>query len=60
VTGAQLLVLADEGFSEPGRGVDHVLVRGAAVSPPERWPDDRRRLHGRVVSDHAPVEVHVE
>jgi endonuclease/exonuclease/phosphatase family metal-dependent hydrolase len=59
LTGEQLGALVEEGFSDPGPGVDHVLVRGAAVSPPERWPDDRRRLHGRLVSDHAPLEVRV-
>jgi endonuclease/exonuclease/phosphatase family metal-dependent hydrolase len=48
------------GFTEAGEGIDHVLVRGAAASPPERWPPERRRLDGRVLSDHTPVEVRVE
>ena len=26
------------GFSSPGIGIDHVLVRGAEASKPERWP----------------------
>jgi endonuclease/exonuclease/phosphatase family metal-dependent hydrolase len=47
------------GFSAAGNGIDHVLVRGAAVGPPERWPPGRRRLDGRLLSDHAPVEVRV-
>jgi endonuclease/exonuclease/phosphatase family metal-dependent hydrolase len=47
------------GFSAPGPGVDHVLVRGADVADYERWPRNRRRLDGRVLSDHAPVEARV-
>jgi endonuclease/exonuclease/phosphatase family metal-dependent hydrolase len=45
------------GFSAPGAGIDHVLVRGAAASDPVRWPIARRKVDGVVVSDHAPVEV---
>ena len=51
--------LADWGFSRPGPGIDHVLVRGAEAGPEVRWPDDRRRIRGLLVSDHAPVEVTV-
>ncbi len=47
------------GFSAAGPGVDHVLVRGAEVRDYERWPRDRRRLDGAVLSDHAPVEARV-
>jgi endonuclease/exonuclease/phosphatase family metal-dependent hydrolase len=47
------------GFAGPGPGIDHVLVRGAPAASPERWPDERRRRHGRLLSDHAPVEVRV-
>jgi endonuclease/exonuclease/phosphatase family metal-dependent hydrolase len=47
------------GFSKPGRGIDHVLVRGLDAGAPARWPDERRRLGGRLLSDHAPVEVRV-
>jgi endonuclease/exonuclease/phosphatase family metal-dependent hydrolase len=47
------------GFSAPGPGVDHVLVRGGDVADYERWPRDRRRMHGIVLSDHAPVEARV-
>jgi endonuclease/exonuclease/phosphatase (EEP) superfamily protein YafD len=46
-----------QGFSGPGQSVDHVLVRGAPVSPPEAWPEERRRIAGVLVSDHAPLEV---
>ena len=48
------------GFSPPGPGIDHVLVRGAACERPMRWPAERRRLDGRLLSDHAPVEVRIE
>jgi endonuclease/exonuclease/phosphatase family metal-dependent hydrolase len=47
------------GFSAAGKGIDHVLVRGADAGPPERWPPERRRLEGRLLSDHAPVEVRI-
>ena len=55
--GPALDELASWGFSRPGPGIDHVLVRGAEAGPEERWPEDRRRLRGLLVSDHAPVEV---
>jgi len=45
------------GFSAAGPGIDHVLVRGADVSPLHVWPEERRRLGGRLLSDHAPVEL---
>jgi endonuclease/exonuclease/phosphatase family metal-dependent hydrolase len=46
------------GFTPPVReGIDQVLVRGAKVVSIERWPRERRRVDGRVLSDHAPVEA---
>ena len=39
-------------------GIDHVLSRGLALGPPLHWPEPRRRLHGRLLSDHAPLERH--
>jgi endonuclease/exonuclease/phosphatase family metal-dependent hydrolase len=48
------------GFSAPGPGIDHILVRGIASSQLEVWPEQRRRLNARVLSDHAPVELYVE
>jgi endonuclease/exonuclease/phosphatase family metal-dependent hydrolase len=48
------------GFSAAGPGVDHVLVRGAAVSASDRWPRERRVVRGLVLSDHAPVEVRIQ
>jgi endonuclease/exonuclease/phosphatase family metal-dependent hydrolase len=55
-----LAEIASWGFSTPGPGIDHVLVRGAPTSPELKWPKERRHLHGALVSDHAPVEVTVE
>jgi endonuclease/exonuclease/phosphatase family metal-dependent hydrolase len=50
----------DWGFSVPIPGLDQILVRGAAAGEPEPWPEERRRLDGRLLSDHAPVEVQLE
>jgi endonuclease/exonuclease/phosphatase family metal-dependent hydrolase len=41
-------------------GIDHILVRSLAAEPPRRWDADRRLREGRLLSDHAPVEVTVE
>lgn len=48
--------LVREGFSEPAPGIDQVLARGVPVSA-AAWPEERRRLGGRLLSDHAPVEA---
>lgn len=47
-------------FSKPGPGIDHVLVRGAHAGPHVVWPPESRRIDGRIVSDHAPIEVTIE
>jgi endonuclease/exonuclease/phosphatase family metal-dependent hydrolase len=47
------------GWSALGPGIDHVLVRGAETAPPVVWPEERRRHNGRLLSDHAPVEVEI-
>ena len=52
--------LAGWGFSTPGPGIDHVLVRGAASGAERHWPEDRRRIGNVLVSDHAPLEVELE
>jgi endonuclease/exonuclease/phosphatase family metal-dependent hydrolase len=64
VTAAESRTLADLtgdvwGFSPPGPGIDHVLVRGAQAGPVQVWPVERRTVDGIVLSDHAPVEVEV-
>jgi endonuclease/exonuclease/phosphatase family metal-dependent hydrolase len=57
--GRALDELAAWGFSKPGPGIDQVLVRGAEAALAEVWPEQRRRIDGLLVSDHAPVEVTV-
>jgi hypothetical protein len=48
------------GFSQPlADSIDQILVRGLPSTPAMRWPDERRRLDGRLLSDHAPVELSV-
>lgn len=49
--------LREWGYSAPGPLLDHVLVRGLPTTEPFVWPEERRRLDGRLLSDHAPVEV---
>ncbi len=49
--------LAEWGFTRPISWIDQVLVRGAPSTPAHRWPDERRLLDGKLLSDHAPVEV---
>jgi endonuclease/exonuclease/phosphatase family metal-dependent hydrolase len=51
--------LAAAGYSPPGPGIDHVLVRGAPATPLDTWPVERRTVEGRVLSDHPPVELSV-
>jgi endonuclease/exonuclease/phosphatase family metal-dependent hydrolase len=57
-------------FNLPGEGlpgfspalpesIDQVLARGLSTGHALRWPDDRRRVDGRLLSDHSPVELHV-
>jgi hypothetical protein len=54
------LTSGDWGFSQPAaEGIDQILVRGAPVEGVTRWPADRRRVDGRVLSDHTPVEARV-
>jgi exonuclease III len=54
------LTTGEWGFSKPAtEGIDQILVRGASVEGLTRWPVDRRRVDGRVLSDHTPVEARV-
>jgi endonuclease/exonuclease/phosphatase family metal-dependent hydrolase len=48
-----------DGYSPPGPGIDHVLVRGSTIGPLEVWPIERRTHAGVVLSDHAPVELRI-
>lgn len=46
------------GFSPPLPGsIDQILVRGLPASPPRAWPEEKRRVGNRLLSDHAPVEL---
>jgi endonuclease/exonuclease/phosphatase family metal-dependent hydrolase len=56
----ELLTGPEWGFSRPISGIDQILVRGARAGHVQRWPDERRRLEGRLLSDHAPMEVRIE
>jgi endonuclease/exonuclease/phosphatase family metal-dependent hydrolase len=47
------------GFSQPGTGIDHILVRGLDLDGPYRWPLERRRRGEFLLSDHAPVEARI-
>jgi endonuclease/exonuclease/phosphatase family metal-dependent hydrolase len=55
-----LTALVEWGFTKPIAWIDQVLVRGARSGHAHRWPDERRRVHGKLLSDHAPVEVTIE
>ena len=48
-----------DGYSAPGEGIDHILVRGTRATRLETWPHARRLQNGAVLSDHAPVELRV-
>lgn len=54
-------LLRERGFSAPLPGsIDQILVRGRRASAPFAWPEERRRLDGVLLSDHAPIELTVE
>ena len=55
-----LPALVGWGFTKPIAWIDQVLVRGAPSGHAHRWPDERRRVNGKLLSDHAPVEVTIE
>jgi endonuclease/exonuclease/phosphatase family metal-dependent hydrolase len=56
----ELLASPEWGFSKPISWIDQILVRGAKAGHVKRWPDERRLFEGRLLSDHAPVEVTIE
>jgi hypothetical protein len=47
------------GFTKPISWLDQVLVRGAPSTPAHRWPEEQRHFHGKLLSDHAAVEVRI-
>jgi len=58
--GGAYALLRSRGFSPPLAGsIDQILVRGLPSTAPVAWPEARRRVAGRLLSDHAPVELTV-
>ena len=49
-----------DGYSPPGGGIDHVLVRGGRLVSLAAWPLERRRQNGVLLSDHPVVEATIE
>jgi endonuclease/exonuclease/phosphatase family metal-dependent hydrolase len=55
------LMTPEWGFSgATPTGIDHILVRGLRAGPPRVWPVEERTRDGRVLSDHAPVDMEVD
>jgi endonuclease/exonuclease/phosphatase family metal-dependent hydrolase len=55
------LMTSEWGFSgATPKGIDHVLVRGLRAGEARVWPAEWREYDGRLLSDHAPVEMDVE
>ncbi|HYX77576.1 MAG TPA: endonuclease/exonuclease/phosphatase family protein, partial [Gaiellaceae bacterium] len=53
-----VLTESDWGFAAAAvDGIDRILVRGAPIDSAVRWPPERRRIEGHVLSDHTPVEA---
>ena len=46
-----------DGYSGPGEGIDHLLVKGARPLSVDTWPQERRVQNGVVLSDHPVVEA---
>jgi endonuclease/exonuclease/phosphatase family metal-dependent hydrolase len=47
-------------FSEPlPHSIDQILARGLPATRPVAWAEERRRVGGTLLSDHAPVELTV-
>jgi endonuclease/exonuclease/phosphatase family metal-dependent hydrolase len=59
-TALEQLAAPSWSFSQPIPGLDQILVRGAKAPQPRPWREDRRRLDGRLLSDHAPLETMIE
>ncbi len=47
-------------WRQAGTGIDQFLLRRAIATSVAVWPDERRTLNGRLLSDHAPVEAVIE
>jgi endonuclease/exonuclease/phosphatase family metal-dependent hydrolase len=44
-------------WRDVGPHIDHILFRGAVAESERVWPDSERGYDGKILSDHAPVEV---
>jgi endonuclease/exonuclease/phosphatase family metal-dependent hydrolase len=53
----ELTTRPDDRYSAAGPRIDHILVRGTVTSAVRVWPDDDRLREGKLLSDHAPVEL---
>lgn len=47
----------EERWTHAGSEIDHVLVRDARITASRTWSDHERTYDGKLLSDHAPVEV---
>jgi endonuclease/exonuclease/phosphatase family metal-dependent hydrolase len=43
-----------------GAGIDLALLRRAVATSVRVWPDEERTFEGKLLSDHAPVEIEIE
>jgi endonuclease/exonuclease/phosphatase family metal-dependent hydrolase len=46
-----------DAYSATGPAIDHVLVREGRASDMRVWTDEERTYDGKLLSDHAPVEI---
>jgi len=47
-------------WTHTGAQIDHIMIRGASAKSVRVWADDERMRNGRVLSDHAPVDVELD
>ena len=61
-TTVQELVTApiESRWRRAGTGIDQFLLRRAIATTLRIWPNEQRMLKGKLLSDHAPVEIEVE
>ena len=61
-TTVQELVTApiESRWRRAGTGIDQFLLRRAIATSLRIWPNEERMLKGKLLSDHAPVEIEVE
>jgi len=47
-------------WRQAGPGIDQFLLRRAIATAVRVWPDEQRTRNGKLLSDHAPVEIDLE